>query len=674
MATQSQSSRHWKLRLASFISIGKALARVVVLSSITSCSDFALAQVTPDTTLGAEQSVVTPDVINSVPSHRIDGGAIRGDNLFHSLHQLNVSAEQGVYFSNPPGIKNILSRVTGNEPSKILGRLGVLEGNANLFLINPNGIIFGPNASLDLRGSFIASTATSINFADGTQFSAKAPQSAALLTISVPIGLQFKATPGSILSQSQASPNTEINSLGYPVGLQVQSGKTLALVGGDVTLSGGNLTAAGGRIELGSVGIDSLVGVNQTQKGWSLRYDSVQNFQNIQIIQRTVNGFEIQSLVDATGAEGAEIQVQGRHVILNGGSQILATNQGSKPGGNVILNASDSVELNGTSPDGAFSGLITATSGSADAGNITVTTKRLLIRDGAGITTEASGEQLFDQFIPATGRAGSLIVNASESLELIEGKLIAETVSGEGGNITLHSQQVQLRRQSNISTTAGIEGSPGNGGNIMINTGTLVGLENSDITANAFEGKGGMIEIKARGVFGLLQRNLEDLKTLFKTDDPSKLNPQQLLTSDITAISQTNPSLSGQVIIQTPDVDPSRGLVALPVEPVNIAALITQNCPVDRGQENSFTITGRGGLPPNPSDMLSSDTIWTDLRPSKSAGAAVHIQPTKSTPEQLVEAQGWVINHKGEVVLTASAPNVTPLIPWITPASCHGSV
>ena len=551
----------------------------------------------------------------------------------------------------------------------------------------------------------------------------------------MPIGLQFAKAPGSILSQSQASPAK--NSLGSPVGLQVQPGKTLALVGGDVALLGGNLTAAGGQIELGSVASNSIVGLNPTEKGWSLRYDGVQNFQNIQITQRTVNGVEIQSLVDATGADGAEIQVQGRHIIINGGSQILVTNLKSEPGGNLIVNASESVELSGSSPDGAFSGLISATSGSGNAGNITVNTKRLLIQDGAGITTESSSKEFFGQSTPATGRAGNLTVNASESLELIDdgsilsttesfqgggdikintgrlivrnesevsvssvgeasgnagnlevvarsirldnqGKLLAETNSGEGGNITLLSQQVQLRRESNISTTAGNQGSPGNGGKITINTGTLVGLENSDITANAFEGKGGTIDLKARGVFGLLQRNLEDLKTLLRTDDPSKLDPRQLFTSDITAVSQTNPSLSGQVIIHTPDVDPSRGLVALPVEPLNITGLIAQNCPVDGGQETSFIITGRGGLPPNPSDTLSSDTIWTDLRPSQSAAenlpsAAVDMQPTNSTPKQLVEAQGWVINHKGEVVLTASATNVTPHIPWITPASCHSS-
>ncbi len=101
----------------------------------------ALAQIVPDNTLGAESSVVTPDVIGGIESDRIDNGAIRGTNLFHSFEQFNIGAERGAYFTNLAGIENIFSRVTGVNSSEILGRLGVL-GNANLFVINPRGIVF----------------------------------------------------------------------------------------------------------------------------------------------------------------------------------------------------------------------------------------------------------------------------------------------------------------------------------------------------------------------------------------------------------------------------------------------------------------------------------------------------------------------------------------------------
>lgn len=148
------------------------------------------AQITPDTTLGTEASVTIPTLINGIPSDRIDGGALRGRNLFHSFQEFNIGVGRGAYFANPVGVENILSRVTGNNPSNLLGTLGVL-GNANLFLINPNGIVFGPNSRLDIRGSFTASTADRLVFDNGFTFSASNPQVPPLLTVNAPLGLQY---------------------------------------------------------------------------------------------------------------------------------------------------------------------------------------------------------------------------------------------------------------------------------------------------------------------------------------------------------------------------------------------------------------------------------------------------------------------------------------------------
>ncbi len=144
----------------------------------------AIAQVIPDASLGTQSSVVqTNGLLDTV-----QGGHQVGHNLFHSFRELNVGAGRSLYFADP-GVANILTRVTGTNPSLIDGRLGV-NGAANLFLLNPNGIIFGAGASLDIRGSFTASTASAIKFADGSEFSATQPTAPNLLTISVPVGLQ----------------------------------------------------------------------------------------------------------------------------------------------------------------------------------------------------------------------------------------------------------------------------------------------------------------------------------------------------------------------------------------------------------------------------------------------------------------------------------------------------
>lgn len=222
--TTSDRSWGWHFGLASWLAVGGAIAI---------SGDCANAQIAPDSTLGAENSVVTPTNIDGLPTERIDGGAVRGTNLFHSFDVFSVPTRSAAYFNNPVNIQNIISRVTGGSVSNIDGLIRA-NGTANMFLINPNGIIFGRNAELNIGGSFVGSTASSVNFAGGIQFSATAPQTTPLLTVSVPIGLQYGGTAGSILDQSQAN---DIS--GELVDLQVQPGKTLALVGDDVRMEGG---------------------------------------------------------------------------------------------------------------------------------------------------------------------------------------------------------------------------------------------------------------------------------------------------------------------------------------------------------------------------------------------------------------------------------------------------
>lgn len=139
---------------------------ILAIALVLSCPNAAKSQITPDSTLGTENSKV-----NSIDElrDRIEGGAIKGENLFHSFEEFNVREGLEVYFANPEEISNIFSRITGNNISEIFGTLGV-EGVANLFLINPNGIVFSENAQIDVGGSFIATTAEGVHFEDGKVF------------------------------------------------------------------------------------------------------------------------------------------------------------------------------------------------------------------------------------------------------------------------------------------------------------------------------------------------------------------------------------------------------------------------------------------------------------------------------------------------------------------------
>ncbi len=488
-----------------------------------------LAQIVPDRTLGAENSRTVSDTINNLPSDSIEGGATRGVNLFHSFGEFNVGEGRGAYFANPNGIANIFTRITGGNTSNILGTLGV-QGNANLFLLNPKGIVFGPNARLDLRGSFISSTASGILFNNGFEFSSANPGAVPLLAINIPVGLRFRDNPGTIVNSSQAigpTPNLPPLSVEIPIsnklGLAVEPGQTLALIGGDIQLPGGNLTAYSGQILLGSVKSPGGVQFEPTALGLNLNYGNIENFGNIEM-----NG----AFINTSGLGGGKIDIRGGNITLRGsgiygltlgkidgrgidinaqnlrvegGAQIFTTTLGEGKGSDINLRATDSVETIGLGIGGyqrvysqyVVSGTLNpfdpqivvnaGTVGSGAAGDINIDTLRLLVRDGVvGGTTTFSA-----------GNGGNMTFRAN-TIELVSSVLNNGTTkgsTGQGGSITVDAQRLILRDGSNLVS---ISRSNGASGNIVIKTNESVELSGSlpgstaqtTIGANSFDGNG----------------------------------------------------------------------------------------------------------------------------------------------------------------------------------------
>jgi filamentous hemagglutinin family protein len=432
-----------------------------------SLNDVASAQLVPDETLGGERSLVTEDTIRGTPSDRISGGATRGRNLFHSFGEFNVETGRGAYFNNPAGVENIFSRITGGNPSQIDGRLGVIQagsidalGSANLFLINPNGIVFGRNSSLDVDGSFVGTTANAIRFGEEGFFStsgAEVPQGLLIVNPSAFLFSQVNAAP---IQSTSATPGIEAAT----TTLQVPVGRSLVLLGGDVFLNAINISAPGGRVELGGlrgVGTIALTSIGNT----------------LQLIFPN--------------------QVARADVLITNRAGINVVSSG---GGGIAINARN-VEISRNS--GIFSGILgTAT---AAAGDIDI--------DATGTLTLSNTGQIGNAVL-GIGDSGDINISA-QSVSLLNAGAIATFSVGQGdiGNVTIEADTISLSGKDEINNASGILSTIaslpgftgiGRGGNVQLQAqrisltdGAVIGTSNVATTGNVAQGTVGNIRVKA---------------------------------------------------------------------------------------------------------------------------------------------------------------------------------
>jgi filamentous hemagglutinin family protein len=415
-------------------------------------------QISPDATVN---SLVTPNG-NTL---QIEGGTVAGTNLFHSFQEFSVPTGTAAFFNNPLSIENIITRVTGSKISNIDGLIRA-NGTANLFLLNPNGIFFGPNAQLNIGGSFLGTTASSIKFADGVEFSAIPTNSPPLLTVSVPIGLNLGQNSGTITVRGQGNQLFDSSGLGVsrvstrntPPGLQVGANQTLALIGGIINFSGGVVsTNGGGHLEVGSVS-NGQVRLNDTSTGWVGDYSAVSQFNDIHLAQ--------QSILNA-GDSNSSIQIQGQNISLTEGSAALIHNFGTQASGGITVNARGSLNLTGNTANGQVGSLIRiANFGTEQTGGIAISAAQLSLQDGARIIT-----------IGTQTPGGSITTNVSGTTE----------ISGVNpNNPALYS----------AITTYSFGNS--NAGNITVSTGNLRILDSGEITSVALRaGDSGTIQVNA---------------------------------------------------------------------------------------------------------------------------------------------------------------------------------
>ncbi|MBD2059439.1 S-layer family protein [Oculatella sp. FACHB-28] len=425
------------------------LAGWCISGAIASIQTPALAQLnlTPDTApdrdLETRIERLTPTV------DQVRGGTRQGQNVFHSFEEFNIPENRSLYFENLSGVRNILSRVTGSDPSDIEGTLGVGEpgnlGNANLYLINPNGIIFGPNARLDVNGSFVATTANAMELGRRGLFSASQPETSSLLNV----------TPTAFLFNQIA--NQPLNSITVNGELTVPTNQSILLVGGNpfpsdtasgrVLFNDGLLKAPAGRVDVAAVAEPGRVGLDIQSGLLFLRFPDSLARSPITLI----NGSEI----DVREAPGGAIAIYaGDFNLLNtsflqGG---IAQNAGVVRGraGDIVVNASGRVFLN----QGSAIGNSILQGSTGWAGDIIVTANNLHLDGSApngGLTRIVSRLRPGSSANPAAeGRGGDILVSVSDRVLLTNGAAISTTTDGIGdaGDIQVRGDRIHFDGQT----------------------------------------------------------------------------------------------------------------------------------------------------------------------------------------------------------------------------------
>jgi filamentous hemagglutinin family protein len=470
----------------------------------------ALAQVTSDNTVNTQVS-------DDGETAEITGGERAGDNLFHSFQDFSVETGDQASFLNANDIANIFSRVTGGNVSNIDGLISA-NGSANLFLINPAGIVFGENARLDVGGSFYGSTADSILFEDG-EFSATDLNNPPVLTINAPIGLNLRDQPADIVNRSEVL-NDGKDGFDF-IGLEVNPGNNLAFVGGNVNFEAGEATASGGNIELGGLSTAGTVGINPDG---SLSFP-----ESVARADVNLNGADI----DVTGTDGGNITVNARNLnlaeeesfesVLQAGRTADSTSP-EVQAGDITINATELVALNSS----RISNNVEAEA-LGNSGDIKITTPNLSLTNLSSIDTDTFGQ----------GNAGSIDISATESITLdnsISGisSGVEPGAKGNGGELNITTPNLSLINDSGISASTLGQGdaglininatesitldkfssissrassrlfdaeAEGNGGNIQISTGDFSISNDAGVNANTSGiGNGGEINIIANNL------------------------------------------------------------------------------------------------------------------------------------------------------------------------------
>lgn len=372
-------------------------------------------------------------------------GRTVGANLFHSFSTFNVEAGQTVTFTGDGQLQNVVSRVTGGETSRIDGLLRSQIGQADFYLINPAGAVFGPNAQIDVPAAFHVGTADRLKFADGAVFAAASGL----------IGQLSGTAPAAFGFLERSSGNNGLVEIDGAQ-LAARGGQTIDIAARGIHIENrASLTAAGGEIRLISIAGEGEAGL--IRSGGVLPFATVAPNLAGPIALRD-------SVVNVSGNGGGRISLSGSDIVV-GFSEIDADNTG-----NLDASTHHGIEIS----------------------------SHALTLEHASISSQ----------VASTGRAGSIAIASEDDIDLIKGARITSDTSGggapgavnvySGGDLNIIGADAV---PSQISSQA--DGFGQNGGDILVKVSGKVNISGffSGMFANVYPGAGdaGKLTIEAGG-------------------------------------------------------------------------------------------------------------------------------------------------------------------------------
>ncbi len=399
-----------------------------------------------------------------------------GSNLFHSFSKFSIYQNESATFSGPQAIQNIISRVTGGNTSYIDGLLKSTIQGANMFFVNPAGVMFGPHASLDVSGSFHVTTADYLKLGQSGRFDASNP-GGSVLTSDPPSAFGFLGPSPAGVSFDQSF-------------MQVPTGKTLSVIAGDIQMQNSTLFAQGGKINLASAA--SAGEVRPADKGLVMEGFTRQG--NIIVSRDTAftNHTDIDVSTTEVGQDGGAVYIRAGRFELQGGSIDARTKtMGNIKGGGVNIWVTDDVVLDamGIQYGGSIDTSVENYENTGNGGDVVIEGKRLNVRGGGRIYASTDG----------TGHGGDINISTSESV-LIAGEnsgLYSRTYysNGTGGSISVTSPMISIAEKGSILSETWGDGSAGD---IRLDVGKLDLSGGAQIdTSTSGNGKAGNINITA---------------------------------------------------------------------------------------------------------------------------------------------------------------------------------